>query len=565
MKKIKYYLLLVLILLYPIITKASNYKVDNYDFIVDVSEKRVYSYEENINVIFDDSDVLVTKELDKSIKDIDLNTNYIVENQSNKIIKIDGQNNKKSLYNLKYTYNKKDYDKDIYEIELTNTWNAELKNISFYITLDEDFNKNNVDFYLNGKKLKNIDFEIDGTTIKGTYESLEEYDVLLVKVDYTKLYFNTTTGIATIVPIILTIISGLLWYLYGKDLKYNETKATSLPNNLNPLDLALLYKGIVKENDLFSLLLHLANNGYIKIIENSNNDYTIKRLKEYDGKNYKEALFLKSLFRKNSNVTLSEYIKIISDTENKEGKFELDKAITKENIYQRFQRTKKAILPLANDKEEKNKYFEKTSERKKAYLMLILATILILLTSVPFIEINKLYLLPISVIFSIITLYILMSFVENSEFKLTKKNLITLTILSLIVLVIMLLPAFRRNRIYIITFFICTICIIAILAFYKYMPKRTLYGTKLFAKVEAFKKYIYEEEYEDSISKEKNYLLNILPFAYILGLESYILKKIKKDNIKPNYYEIKSGYTPQKFINSLSRIQEFIKTKNEDR
>ena len=225
-------------------------------------------------------------------------------------------------------------------------------------------------------------------------------------------------------------------------------------------------------------------------------------------------------------------------------------------------------LPIINDNEEKDKYFEKTSERKKMYLMIILATTLLLLTSVPFIEINKLFLLPLSVIFSIITLYLLMSVVENKEFKITKKNLITLILLALIMLVVMLTPAFRRNKIYILTSLISVLCIALILFFYKYMPKRTIYGTKQYAKLEGFKNFIIAHNMEDFkilLSKESDYFYNVLPYSYCININEEIFKIMKELKIQePSWIKLKDDFTLQKLSNSLERLYKVLTTKNEE-
>lgn len=568
MKKIKSYLLFLVILLIPCITNASNYKVESYDITIDVSEKREYTYEENINLLFDEQNVSIEKELKSNIKDLQVNSSYTAETKDTKLIKINSGNNTSSTYTFSYSLTDKEYDNDIYEIEIPNTFNSRLNNISFYISLDEDFHKSNIDIYLNGKKDKTIKYSVKNNKIEGTIKELKENDVITIKVDYSKIYLTPTTAIATIIPIVLTLISGLLWFVYGKDLKYKSSKNYELPKNMNSLELGLLNKGYTDEKDVFSLLLELANKGYIKIIENANNDYTLKRLKDYDGKDYKESMFIKSLFRKSSTVSLADYINIVSERKKEKGEVVLDKTIKNTDLYQRFQRAKNVILPISNEKEEKNKYFEKTSERKKAYLMLIVATILILLTSVPFIEINKLYLLPISVIFSIITLYVLINFVENTEFKMNKKALYIFIALAVIILVIMLLPAFRRNRIYLITFLICTICIAAIMFFYKYMPKRTLFGTKQYAKIENFKNFIWSDnkkDYDVILSKNPNYLYDILSSSYVLNLEKDIYRKMKEYEItEPEWFELKEGFTVQKFNNSIERLYNLLKERNEE-
>ena len=85
-----------------------------------------------------------------------------------------------------------------------------------------------------------------------------------------------TTAIATIIPILFTIVSVVLWIIYGKDLKYKISKSSNLPKNMNSLELGLIDKGYSDEKDAFCLLLELSNKGYIKIIEKDNFYYFLK-------------------------------------------------------------------------------------------------------------------------------------------------------------------------------------------------------------------------------------------------------------------------------------------------
>lgn len=568
MKKIKYYILLIILCLTPTIIKANEYKVKDYEISIDISENRIYRYEESINIIFIDFNTYVTKEIDATAKNLTLNTNYLTETSDTKIIKINSGSSSNSTYTYRYDITERDYNENIYEIKIANSFNSTLNDISFYITIAEDFNKNNLKFYLNDIELKDIDYIIESGVIKGNIKELKENDILTVKIDFETVYVDTTTSIATIIPIILTIISGIMWYIFGRDVKYKPIKSYELPKNMSPLEAGLLINGKAKEKDAISLLLHLANKGYIKIIENSNNNYTIKRIKDYDGKKYPESLFIKSLFKKNISISLTDYISIVSERKNNNQKIELEKNIENNELNKRFQKAKNIVLPVVNDIEEKDKYFEKSSERKKAYLMIIIGLILLILTSLPFIEINKLYLLPLSVIFSIITLYLLLSFIESNEIQLSKKNIIILILAAIAILIIMLVPAFRRNKVYLVTFAVCSICIAIILFFYKFMPKRTIYGAKQYAKLEGFKEFIVVNNTDDFKiinSKDENYFYDILPYCYSLNLKDEVITIMKDLKLKePTWFKLKDDFTIQKLSNSLDRLEKVLTEKSED-
>lgn len=567
MKRIKRLLYLFLLLFIPTITNASNYEVKSYNIDVDINEKREYTYDESIEVYFNEYNTIVSKELIKEIQNIKVNTDYTMESRDTKIIKINSKKNLDNLYNYKYLYVDKETNPDIYEVKIENNFNSNLNNITFNVTFTEDFNKNNLEFYLNGKRIKDIDYEIKNNTVTGTLNNLKENEVLTIKIDYGKLYLNSTTLTGILAPIILAFISFLIWHIYGKDLKYNITRTPNISRNLSPLDVSLIYNGEATEKDAYYLLIHLANKGYIKIIENSNNDFTIKKGKEYDGKNYKEATFIKSLFRKTPSVTIADYLNIIIEKKQNNNK-EYDKVIENDELNYRFQRATNNVLPLINNSEEKKRYFENKAEIKKYYLLLIVAIILILVTSLPFIEINKLYYLPLSVVFSIFSLYILTNFVNSIDRKSKYEKILLLTVLLVLMIIILLIPSFRRNRIYIIAFLIGVISVSFILFLYKYMPKRSIYGTKQYSKIASVKEFLTNlsnSELDNVLEINPNYLYDILPYSYLLESEDIVFKKLKEYNTKkPTWYILNGEYTPQKFNNSLNRLYENIKNKNEE-
>ena len=96
---------------------------------------------------------------------------------------------------------------------------------------------------------------------------------------------NTVLEIVlTIIPLIVTAITILLWYLKGYDEKL-KTKGYLYhpPKGLNSLEVGYIYKGEVKEKDINSLLLYLASKKYLKIVE-IKNSFSIIKLKDYNGK-----------------------------------------------------------------------------------------------------------------------------------------------------------------------------------------------------------------------------------------------------------------------------------------
>ena len=570
MKRAKYVLIVLFFILFiqtSVTAKSPDYDIESYNVEISVDKDLNYTYNENINLVFNKSNTIVTKTIPYEATDININKNYVIETNKDKLIKISSKNNTHDSYTYKYKIKKDKENDDIYIIEIDNNFNNDISKLDFILTYPSSFNKNNLTFYLNGKKVKDITYKINNQELTGSISNLKEDDKLLVIVDYGKIYVNSLTIITIVISILVSLFSYILWRIYGKDVKYTIEFEKNIPSKLNTIDVSLIEKGYLNNENAIYLLLDLANRGYLKISEEENNEFTITRIKDYDGSNYKEASFIRALFRKNMTVNISEYIEALNKESKTPYQKELDKKITKDNIKYRLIRAIKNVMSISKSNEEKNKYFETKSNNKKTYLLFSITIILVLITSIPFIEINKLYLLPISVLFSSISLFILINIVENVDLK-KKNNKITILLLfAIIALIVLLTPSFKQNRIYFIAFLIGIMAVTFILFLYKYMPKRTIHGTRLYSKIEGLKKYLNEvsdKELKLVLKDNPNYLYDILPYSYILGIESVVFNKLKKLNIEePKWYKI-DNFTYRKLFNSINRLINLINEEDKE-
>ena len=327
----------------------------------------------------------------------------------------------------------------------------------------------------------------------------------------------------------------------------------------------------VKDDDMFGFLIYMANKGYIKIIEEKSNEFYLERVKDYDGDNYQEEVFLKSLFKKTLKVSLSEYIDLVSAKEKIEKEEVLENKIDNNELSYRYRRVLTNLLPVVNNDEEKSVYYELESDKKKNILVFFVAFILILITLVPFIEINNLSLFPLSIIYSVVSLKVLVTLVDYIDInelhkKRNKYYLVISIIVVFIICFILLVPSFRRNLIYSVAFLISLLSVLVILVLYKYMPKRTLYGSRVYAKIEGLKIFIdtCDKESLDLVTKKnKSYLYDLLGYSYVLGNTNKVVNLFKMSEVKkPSWYKLKSEFSVMKFFNSLNRLKSNLSNKD---
>ena len=576
MKRIFYLILISLFFLFPSLTNASEeYSIDEYNLEMNVNKNNDYEYKEKLLVTFHMYDIDIVKILPYNTENISIDNEYKVETTDKKTVTIPSNRLLNSTYNISYTIKNNTNNYNTYKFNLNGNYNNTISKFTFTITLPTDITKNNVKFYLHNEDITNkIEYKINGNKITGTYEDgLLRNETIIAEITYNKAFINMGSILLIIIPPILTLISYLLWYYYGKDLKLNIVKSSTLPQELTPLDLYLAKNEIVTPDDLFTLLLNLGNKGYIRIKEEKNNEFTIERLKDYDGDNELEDLFLKSLFRKKVKVSLSEYIDIISTKKNKINDNTLEDKVTNEDLPYKYKLATNNVLPLINNDEKKSQYYELNSESKKNYLIAFIAVIILLITSVPFIETNRLYLLFISTIYSIVILKVIINIVDQINLENIKKNKnnkknIIIIIILLLLSFIMLMTAFKRNLLYTIAFIIGFICSLIILILYKYMPKRTIYGNKIYSKIESLKLFINtcsNDEIQEQLKNNKNYLYNLLPYSYLMNCEERVIKLLKEFNTSlPKWYILKDDKTITKLNNSILRLRRKLKNINEE-
>lgn len=121
--------------------------------------------------------------------------------------------------------------------------------------------------------------------------------------------------------IVSTAFAWILWKIYGKDNVIKETIEVYPPENCNSLEVGWLYKGEVNNESIVSLLIYLADKGYLKIEDNGRIDTKFIKLKDYDGENEIEEKFLGEIFKNGSEVKVSElsgnFVEVFNDIKEK--------------------------------------------------------------------------------------------------------------------------------------------------------------------------------------------------------------------------------------------------------
>lgn len=321
-----------------------------------------------------------------------------------------------------------------------------------------------------------------------------------------------------IAPILFLSISLYLYNKFKTDKKNTEMLSFYPPKELNSLDTGFLYKGIANDKDVTSLLLYLANKGYIKIVK-TKYSYGLIKTKEYDGDNINEQLFIDRLFTKKRrpNFPLNE---------NKSG------VITSDDLFDNFYITMSRILSDTNS--GKDKIYEKGTLLAKLFitLMVILTYCICIITIFPVLSDGNDIGLVMALAFPIIFLY---SYINNID---TCNNLFAKICFTLALFVIpwcgLVLPILINNLFYLLINIYGLACIVGMIICAKHISKRTKYGDDMLEKIEGLKQFIKLGEKNkilNLLEENPNYFYDILPYAYTLNEYDAWIEKFKDINL----------------------------------
>ena len=559
MKKILSIIAIFMISFMPLNVMAAeyDYTLNSYDVNINVNENNTFDITETIDAFFNTEKHGIFRKIPTKnkvvrldgttsynkakISDIEVNDSFTTSDESeNKVIKIGNANitlTGEKEYRISYLYDLgkdtgKDYDEFYYNI-IGNEWDTTISNVTFTIRMPKEFDESKLGFSKGAYGTvdsSDIYYSVDGNVITGGfYGTLNPGEALTIRLELPEGYFVGTRGdlnlskiLAIALPIIFLITSIVLLIKLGEKFSLVKTVEFYPPEGFNSAEVGFLYKGFADNEDVVSLLVYLADKGYIEIGEKEgkglfkSKNFIIRKLKEYDGNNEIEGIFLEGLFRKKDEVTYKD-------------------------LYNGFYRTVIEITNILNDKENKYEIFQKSLLRKRPIIVIMMILTFIIITSGPVIENMGVEFLPFALLFPGLgfSITIFMLFKNND---IATKFFVILWGLGFagIPFAIMVMPSIIQDKIYIITYILGILCIIGMAIVFKKFKKRTLYGNEILGKILGFKEFLEKaekEKLEELVFQDPNYFYNILPFTYVLGVSDKWIKKFENISLKaPDWY-----------------------------
>ena len=537
------------------VTYSEGYTIKNYDINMIVGKDNVFDITENITVNFNSARHGISREIllyntitepdgtssfnRVKITDINVSESYDTYDEVNcKVIKIGNEDSTITgihNYTIKYKYNiGKDYLKNADGLHfnlIRGEWDVNIENVSFTIKMPKFFDQSSLRFssgklgYIDSSNITYSVNENESIITGNTVNTLKPGERLTVELTLPEGYFSRARShdavyntITIIFSLACVFIAYILWNKYGKNDKIIDTVEFFPPEGYNPVEVALLYKGYVNDKNIISLLIYLANKGYLKIEEveikrilTKKKDIKLTKLKEYDGCNKNECIFFKRVFRFKDTVYISD-------------------------LDYRFYPTVKEIKYNLNSEENRNKIFDSSAIKKRKWLIMMMIAVFTIITIKPVSEHINSYIDVLYIGIILIELVILIKF-----FKIYSVFLIIVCLSAWISIVI---PEIFQDSSYRMVGIVGIICIFIILGFTILMKKRTPYGLEMLGKIKGFKKFLKNAEksrLEILVEEKPEYFFDILPYAYVLGVSDVWIKKFEIIVIKsPNWCRTKS-------------------------
>ena len=400
-------------------------------------------------------------------------------------------------------------------------WECPIANISWEIHMPKTFDATSLGYSVGNYAASGYDTDmlqstVTDQTITGSYAGiLNAYEGITVRCTLPEGYFIYKINYMPYVLVALVVLlCAILFWFTGKEDKVIPVISFEPPEGYNPLDVAFVEKEAVSNTDMAALLIYLANKGYLRIEQTKGKDqFSMTKIKDYDGDNNIEALYMKGLFKRGNTASTKSLTK---------GSFYEDvaKCVTKEN-----------------KKMKEKKFFFPTAMPKFLYFIgacVVAGVYGILARS-----------MPMTIAFAALCFVLggLLSPVVKEGFSNLDHKITPVVCVIIFVIAAVIFNAFAPKTW--IAFVVCGIADTILALFMFFGSKRTKAGNQVYGQILGFKEFIKKAELDRLkmlVEENPSYYYDIMPYAYVLGLSEQWIENFESMHMpEPDWY---SGRDP---------------------
>lgn len=419
-------------------------------------------------------------------------------------------------------------------------WGTTIEKSQITIQMPKEFDASKAEFIAGlygATDVNAVNWQVAGNAITGmAVRPLELGEGVTFRLVLPEGYFsgemNTSWALALLLLIIavLPLLSALLWMFFGRDPKVVQTVEFYPPEQISPAEVGYVVDGMVDEKDLVSLVIYFAEKGYLTLQELEDKEFLLIKNKDSDEslKVY-ESTFFNGLFHERDSVTLAEL---------------------KGDFYGSYQAT--AVQLKAHFRKNKeNRIFTHSSlgARALGILLMILPILAVALLGPIYVMLGLEYsAMTIPLMFLMIAGYTV-AIVAHDKRDATTRGKYKAGMVAGVLLAGVGLLGFAAYYIFILHLSIGVLALVSSLICFVFtlrMKQRTKKSAELLGKILGFKEFIRTAELDriKKLSEENpSYFYDVLPYAYVLGLNDKWAKKFEGIAVEPPVWYNGSGNT----------------------
>lgn len=408
-------------------------------------------------------------------------------------------------------------------------WEFPFNALTFSVSFDKDISGSPVEIQA-GRNNTVVDYSLESNRISGYFDqTLMPGEALTIVVDVPDHYFvfdnYDYTFYTILVSVGVLIIVALLFYRFGKDTPIVDSVEFTAPDGFNSAEVAYIYKGSINMNDITSLIIYWASQGYLIIEELDNDEIKLKKRKEFDKDHRDEKRLFDALFDDRDEV-------LTKDLEN--------------SFYRNIQFAQTAMTKSFHKKERR--IFDPTS-----IFVQVISGLLILIPVGLFVAVARYNVysrvtmnIPVFfVICSVMLMITIFSIIVVMAYRRIKRIFRPWVILSFVILygviaIALCIFSYLYSVSYLYAIAIATLYMIS-LFYAAQMGKRTPQGSRWYGQILGLKRFIETAELgrlEALALETPSIFYDILPFAYVLGISKVWSEKFESIALaKPDWYQ----------------------------
>lgn len=400
-------------------------------------------------------------------------------------------------------------------------WECPIANISWEIHMPKAFDATSLGYSVGNYAASGYDTDmlqstVTDQTITGSYAgNLNAYEGITVRCTLPEGYFIYKINYMPYILVALVVLlCAILFWFTGKEDKVIPVISFEPPEGYNPLDVAFVEKEAVSNTDMAALLIYLANKGYLRIEQTKGKDqFSMTKIKDYDGDNNIEALYMKGLFRRGNTAST--------------------KSLAKESFYEDVAK----CITKENKKMKEKKFFFPTAMPKFLYFIgiCVVAVVYGILARS----------MPMTIAFAALCFVLggLLSPVVKEGLSNLDHKITPVVCVIIFVIAAVIFNAFAPKTW--IAFVVCGIADTILALFMFFGSKRTKAGNQVYGQILGFKEFIKKAELDRLkmlVEENPSYYYDIMPYAYVLGLSDQWIENFDSMHMpEPDWY---SGIDP---------------------